>query len=156
MDRWYCTSLTREASFKVTPRRWSIHILDGSWWGFWKQTDQPLTTEEMKHLAGIALRITFSTYIVCSSPTATFIKLGRWKPHPKWRFCLASMRRPGHKRRPRLYVKAVKPVGGLPGWQFSHEFFFDFFGPLYALVLGVILRSLGSYVCFQQLPVCLT
>jgi len=25
------------------------------------------------------------------------------------------MRRPGHKRRPRLYVKAVKPVGGLPG-----------------------------------------
>ena len=91
----------------------------------------------MKHLAAIALRITFSTYIVYSSQTATFAKIGRSKSHPEWvypvflpghvpskktkhwewrRYLPAQpMRRPGHKRRPRLYVKAVKPVGGLPG-----------------------------------------
>lgn len=28
-----------KASFKLTltPSRWSMHILDGSWWGFWRQ-----------------------------------------------------------------------------------------------------------------------
>lgn len=38
----------------------------------------------MKHLAAIALRITFSTYIVYSSQTATFAKIGRSKSHPEW------------------------------------------------------------------------
>lgn len=40
----------------------------------------------MKLWAAMALRITFSTYIVYSSQTATFAKIGRSKSHPKWVF----------------------------------------------------------------------
>ena len=129
----------------------------------------------MKLWAAMALRITFATYIVYASQTATFAKIGRSKSHPKWVFPVflsqqilegkkkamflqktqalrmekvqvlpaQPMRRPGHKRRPRLYVKAVKPVGGLPG---GGEFFLmwslgDFFVPPWGGVPAVCFHS---------------
>lgn len=41
-DGTVCTSLTRGSKFQtytlLTPSHWSMmHILDGSWWGFWRQ-----------------------------------------------------------------------------------------------------------------------
>lgn len=57
------------------------------------------------------------------------------------------MRRPGHKRRPRLYVKAVKPVGGLPGGgSFPMRFASSQGDPSFCL-------GWGSCCVFQQLLV---